>query len=78
MGSHLPGWWGVADIPSTAEQACPARQVWRLTRVMLPQCGKRLTTRGHVWALCSTGKRACQRQKSLPNNAILKVGTVLA
>jgi hypothetical protein len=48
MGFHLPGWWGVTDIPSAAEQACPARQVWFLTRVMSPQCGKRLTTRGHV------------------------------
>src|SRR5579859_3686783 len=28
QGSHLPGWWGVADRSSAAEaQACPARQV---------------------------------------------------
>src|SRR5436305_1787976 len=27
VSSHLPGWWGVADISSAANQACPARQV---------------------------------------------------
>jgi hypothetical protein len=27
LRSHLPGWWGVADISSAAKQACPARQV---------------------------------------------------
>jgi hypothetical protein len=27
VSSHLPGWWGVADISSAAKQACPARQV---------------------------------------------------
>src|ERR1700687_2040025 len=41
------------------------------SRDCLPQCGKRLTTRGLVWAVCSTAICACQRKKSQPNNAIL-------